>query len=96
MNDAERDAKLARLEAQVESLDKSVEEIKTEQIAARERMQSIQLEAATMSGEAGKLIAALNTHLGWHQSHDERKFKVTDIVLALGMMAIAVLELVRG
>jgi regulator of replication initiation timing len=93
MTDPER---IAQLEGWVERLDQDVRDIKEEQAAAMSRQQESALEARDLRGELATAIGLLQTHQAWHDKHDERKYKATDIVLALGMLALGIFTAIRG
>lgn len=93
MTDPER---IAQLEGWVERLDQDVRDIKEEQAAAMSRQQESALEARDLRGELATAIGLLKTHQEWHDKNDERKYKWTDIILAVGMLALGILTAVRG
>lgn len=93
MTDQER---IAKLEGQIERLDQDVRDIKEEQAAAMGRQQASALDARDLRGELATAIGLLQTHQDWHDKHDERKYKATDIILAVGMLALGIFTAIKG
>jgi len=89
MTDPER---IARLEEKVDNLDREIDAIKREIAEARRRDEKAALDAADLKGQLVKLIDELRAHQGWHEKAAEKPYKITDIVLAIGMLCLAVME----
>lgn len=89
MTDPER---IIRLEEKVNTLDKEISDIKAEIAEARKRDESSALAAMDLKGQLVKLIDELKTHQKWHEKVAEKPYKITDIVLAIGMLCLAVMQ----
>jgi hypothetical protein len=85
MADLER---IAKLEGKVEALDKAIAEIKAEQSTARDCREEANI---TMSELNGKIDAVL-TKLS---ESKQAKYKATDIILALGMIALTLMQYLK-
>lgn len=96
MTDADRDYALADQKARLSSLERAVEEIKKEQITAREREQSMQLGAATMNGEVVNLLKALANHELWHKEHDAKGYNIAALVTSMCSVAVAIMVFIWG
>jgi len=96
MNDTERDIIISRLEDRYTQLKERVEKIEYEQETSKKRHEKASLEAMDLSNKLSALIQSLEDHKKLHEKQGETKYKVTDIVLALGMLGIAALQLFRG
>jgi molecular chaperone GrpE (heat shock protein) len=92
MTDQER---LGRLEEKVSALDRDIETIRKEQEAVRMRNEKSALDAESLKGQLISLIDALKGHQKWHDKNSEKKYKVTDIILALGMLAVTFMEFMK-
>lgn len=89
-------ARLARLEEKITMLDRDIAEIKSEQADSRKRSEHAALDANTIRGQLGQLITALQDHQKWHEDNSGKKYKITDIILAIGMLAITFLEFMKN
>lgn len=92
MNDSER---IAQLETRLDNIDKVIDEIKEEQAASRNRAGESTLDISQLKSQLATLIASLQDHKIMHEKQSEKKYKVTDIVLALGMLALAFMEFLK-
>jgi chromosome segregation ATPase len=85
MTDPER---IARIEEKVASLDAAIKEIKEEQYEARNCREESNITMSEIKGQLDALIAKLDTS-------KQAKYKVTDIILALGMIALTLMQYLK-
>lgn len=92
MNELER---IAQLETRLDNLDSAVQEIKKEQAESRGRSEKSVMDMIELKNLLVKCIDELASHQEWHKGQTEKKYKITDIILALGMVGIAILEFMK-
>jgi len=91
MTEGER---LAILESRMDQVDRDIQDLKEKQDAAICKQQSTELEAKDLKSELSRLIGLLETHQQYHDKRDEHKYKITDIILAVGMLIIGIMQFV--
>jgi hypothetical protein len=85
MTDPER---IARIEERVASLDAAIKEIKDEQYEARNCREESNITMSEIKGQLDALIAKLDTS-------KQAKYKATDVILALGMIALTLMQYLK-
>lgn len=93
MTDPER---IAKLEEKISSLDRRVDDIMQELSEARNRSERSALDGAELKTQLASLIKALQDHQDWHSNQKTHNFSWAQAVMALGMLALAFMEFVRG
>lgn len=86
------EGRLSALEEKVRQLDADIEEIKKKQDDAIDKQHAIELDSRDLKAELRRLIDLLSAHQTWHDRNDEKKYKVTDIILAVGMLLLTALQ----
>lgn len=95
MTEQERE-RLVTLEGHMERVLADIDDLKSQQMAALEKQQEATLYSRDLKAELARAIDLLESHQVWHDKHDEKKYKITDIVMALGMLALGIFTAVRG
>jgi len=85
MTDPER---IARIEEKVAALDRAIEEIKAEQSTARDCREEQNITMSEIKGQLDALIAKLDLSR-------QAKYKATDIIMALGMIALTLMQYLK-
>jgi uncharacterized coiled-coil protein SlyX len=85
MTDPER---IARIEERVASLDAAIKEIKDEQYEARNCREESNITMSEIKGQLDALIDRLD-------KSKTAKYKATDVILALGMIALTLMQYLK-
>jgi len=85
MTDPER---IAKIEEKVAALDKAIEDIKREQATARDLREEANITMSELNGKIDSIIEKLS-------ESKTTKYKITDIVLALGMIALTLMQYLK-
>jgi hypothetical protein len=87
--------RIARLEEHVAQLDKAIEGIKEDIAISRDERKQSMVDGETLRGQLVALNDWLAKHQKWHDARDEVKYKATDIIIAIGMLALALMTFLK-
>ena len=82
------------LEERMKAIDLEVSEIKREQKEANDLARNGEKDRAILTEKLSTLTDNLQKHNEMHEKQNEKKYKITDVVLAIGMLLIAIMQFV--
>ena len=91
MTESER---ITRLEERMNTLDSAIEEIKNAQSINVKDIQTAALDFVKLNGTLSTLSENLKKHEDYHKEQGEKKYKVTDVVIAVGMLLLGIMQFV--
>lgn len=92
MGERDEIERIAKLEEKLSMLEKDVNDIKLMQVKASDKSEQSALDFVALTGKLSTLTDNLKTHNDWHEKQGEKKYKVTDIIIAVGMLALGIMQ----
>lgn len=86
--------RIARLEERMNNLDSVIEEIKSAQTVTMKDIQTSAIDLVKLTGTLSELSKNLERHEDFHKEKGEKKYKVTDVILAVGMLLLGIMQFV--
>jgi Zn-dependent metalloprotease len=85
------DERVTRLEERMNALDKTVSEIKLAQSEQAKAEKLSAMDYVELTGKLSTLTDNLKLHNEWHEKQGEKKYRLTDVVIAVCMLGLAIM-----
>lgn len=92
----EESERFARLETRMEALEKDSCDFKEKMYKYSEDARHAEINYATLTIKLSTLTDNLETHNEWHKENGQKGFTLTNTILAVGMLIIAIFQIYQA